>query len=108
MFDWNRPLDQKRLEALIEEIAQWVHHRQLHVPAIMLLEIHKPISFFVGQGLVFSATLLAPLFGAQKVQEFSRLLENRENIERLIQRIETLASAPNAVASEGEKHASCQ
>ncbi|CCW36502.1 hypothetical protein CWRG_01360 [Chthonomonas calidirosea] len=108
MFDWNRPLPQERLEALIEEIAQWVHRRQLHVPAIMLLEMHKPISFFVGQGIVFSATLLAPLFGVQKVQELSWLLENRDNVEQLIQRIEALAAASNAEAPEGEKHASCQ
>ena len=89
-FDWDAPLPDAERDELIDALAQKVDKRGLHTPAILFLEMHKPIAFLTGQSLVLGSGFLAPLFGPQNVQKYSKLLEDRANIERLVQRIEEL------------------
>ena len=89
-FDWDAPLPDAERDALIEALAQKVHGRGLHTPAILFLEMHRPVAFLAGQSLVLGSGFLAPLFGPQNVQKYSKLIESRANIERLVQRIEEL------------------
>lgn len=107
-FSWDKPLERERRDAIIEQIAQWVHKRQLHVPAIFLLEMHKPVTFLASQGLLLSSGFLAPLFGPHRLQEVVQLLEDRENIERLLARLEALARGPSSQSEHEEPHATCQ
>ncbi|HZP85165.1 MAG TPA: hypothetical protein VFB21_26315 [Chthonomonadaceae bacterium] len=90
-FDWDAPLPDSARDAMIESLAQKVARRNLHLPAILFLEMHRPLTFFASQGLLLSSGFLAPLFGPQNVQRYAKLLESRENVERLLQRIEELA-----------------
>ncbi len=64
----------------------------MEVPAVLFLEMHKPLSFIASQSLVVASPFLAPVVGLENVQVATKLLQNRENVERLIQRIEDLAS----------------
>ena len=89
--DWDADLSDEDRDALIEKMAQKVAQFGMFTPTILFLEMNKPISFLTGQATVLASGLLAPFFGFQNVQQFSRLCENRQNVERLIQRVEELS-----------------
>lgn len=91
--DFGEPLTDQERDELIEKIAQNIHKRGLETPAILFLEMHKPLSFFVSQTLIVTSPLIAPIVGLGSVSAASRLLENRDNVERLIQRIEELVTS---------------
>src|SRR5438093_760959 len=93
MSDWLDPLTSEEVEQLTGRIAEEVARRRMEVPAILFLEMHKPLTFLTSQGLVVGAPLIAPFVGLENVQIASRLLQDRRNVEQLIQRIEELASA---------------
>ena len=89
-FDWDAELTEAQRDALIDHLARQVGARKLQTPAILFLEMHKPLAFLTGQGLLLSSGFLAPLFGPKNVQQYARLLESRDNIELLIRKIEAL------------------
>ena len=91
-MDWDAELPEEKREALIEDLAQKVRKRGLATPAILFLEIHKPLTYLASQSLLIGSGFLAPLFGPQNVQQYVKLFESRENVERLIQRIEELSN----------------
>jgi len=59
-------------------------------PAVLFLELNKPLSFVASQSLIVLTPFLAPFLGLENVHRYSRLLEKRENVELLIERIEQL------------------
>jgi hypothetical protein len=89
-FDWDAELPEAERDAMIEKFAQMVDARGLHFPAVLFLEMHKPLTFFASQSLLLGSGFLAPVFGPQKVQQFAKLLESRDNVELLIRRIEEM------------------
>ena len=89
-FDWDAELSGEQRDGLIEKFAQRVVRYQLATPALLFLEMHRPVAFLVGQSLLLGSGFLAPLFGPQNVQQMAKLLEKRENIARLLERIEAL------------------
>lgn len=91
MNDWYEELGAEERDRVIDTIAQAVAKRGMETPAILFLEMHKPVSFFASQGLVITSPFVAPLIGIDNVRLASRLFEKRENVELLIQRIEELA-----------------
>lgn len=93
MFDWGAELPEEEREQVIEKIARGVVRRGMETPAILLLEMHKPVTFFASQGLVAISYFIAPIVGFENLRVASKLLERRENVERLIGRIEELAEA---------------
>lgn len=92
MFDWDAELTPERRDELIEQFAQEVTRRKLQVPAVLFLEMHKPLAYVASQSLVLGSGFLVPVLGPRRVQEIARLIENRSNVERLIRRIEELAA----------------
>ena len=91
MRDWDTPLTVEERDQLIEKISSAVIARRMETPTILFLEMHKPLSFIASQGLVVSSPFVAPLVGLDNVQLAVKLLEDRENVERLIDRIEEKA-----------------
>lgn len=83
-------------EALIQRWARWIVGRNLVTPAVALLELLKPLSF-LGSQLLW---ILEPLWG-QNGAAYARLLEDRANIERLLQAIES--QVPGAPAQGREE-----
>ena len=79
-------------EAWIERLAQGVARRGLETPAMLFLEMHKPLCFFASQGLLFAMPLLGGFLGPREVERLARLLDSQENVDRLIGRIEELSS----------------
>ncbi|MDX2064511.1 MAG: hypothetical protein SFX74_02090 [Fimbriimonadaceae bacterium] len=69
----------------------------------MALEMHKPLAGIAGAGSVVFAPFLVPFFGFDSVNDYTRVLARRENIERLMEilearRTEDPTSAPEAKA----------
>lgn len=73
---------------LFEKIAKKVVEREMTVPAIMLLEMVKPLSFLGSQALVFLNPIVSLVVSSGDYYRFVRLLEERENIEKLAVAIE--------------------
>lgn len=89
---WNEPLSADEREELIERAATMVVKRGLSVPAIVALEMHRPIAFTLSQGIIALTPLFAPLIGLHRMQTLSRLLSEPGGIEALIRRIEDLTT----------------
>jgi len=79
------PGQQERLIAsLVRRLAQW----RLVGLAIVLLEANKPFSFLFSQALLFGQPFLSLFTDGETIGAYARLLEDRRNVERLIQRLE--------------------
>lgn len=83
-------LTDEQRDTILERIAQAVVQRGMAAPAVLFLELNKPLSFVASQSLIVLTPFLAPFVGIDNVHRYSRLLEKRENVERLIERIEQL------------------
>jgi len=103
VFDWDAELTDEERDKLVEDLAQKIHRRGLHVPAILFLEMHKPLTYLGSQALILGSGFLAPLFGAKNLQKFSKLFETRANVERLVRRIEELQLLEKEAASHGTR-----
>lgn len=77
-------------EETIEKVATKISQLGLEAPSVLMLEAHKPLSFFANQGLVFLTPILYPFFGG-KIERAAKFFEERKNIEALIKRIEQKA-----------------
>jgi hypothetical protein len=77
-------------EALIDAVATRVIRMGLGVPAIFFLESSKPLSFLGSQLLVFLEPFVKTFFDIKSYDRFYTLMEDRENVEKLILRVEEL------------------
>lgn len=75
---------------MIRKLAERVLKYGLSVPAILFLEMGKPLSYVGSQTMVFFAPIATSLFPGDGYNRLTRLFENRDNIERLMQEIERL------------------
>ncbi|MFM7322846.1 MAG: hypothetical protein ACKO5K_15200 [Armatimonadota bacterium] len=75
------------------DVVDWVNRRGLTVPAILALEMHRPVGSIVGNGIVAATPLLAPLLGAGRLESIANLVSAPGGIEELIRRIEDAAAA---------------
>ena len=83
-------------DRILERVAREVTRRHLEVPATLALEMHRPLTFLGSQAVIVFTPLLAPAFGLGNMQVLSKLLEDRENLDRLLDRIEDLAAERRA------------
>lgn len=75
---------------LIDDIARMIVNRGLETPAIILLEVTRPISFIASQ---LAVVALGPLFWLFELEgpKYTAVFMKRGNVGRIINRIETLA-----------------
>jgi len=73
---------------LLDRIARVVVRWGMSVPAIFLLESAKPLSFIGGQFLHFLSPIVHSVASVRDLDRLAVLLERRETVEDLIQRIE--------------------
>jgi hypothetical protein len=82
------PADSKRnWTEEIDKVAKKIVDLGMEMPAVLFLEAHKPVTFFINQFFIFLAPIVAPLFGG-RTEEVAKFFEDRDNIEKLIKRIE--------------------
>ena len=84
----DKPVD---WEETIEKVATKISQLGMETPAVLMLEAHKPLTFFVNQGLIFLSPILFPFFGSHTTRA-AKFFEDRQNVEKLIQRIEQKAT----------------
>lgn len=82
-------LSVRRREELIEGLVRQVNEWGMVAPAILFLEAHKPLSFLASQFLLLSQPTLEPFLGGV-AREYALLLEDRENVETILSRLEGL------------------
>ncbi len=91
MLDY-QSLSEEEIRGAIEDIARWVVKMRLETPAIMLLELNRPVSFAASQALIAATPFLGPVFGLDAINKYGGILNNRDYIDQLIDRIDELAS----------------
>lgn len=85
---WNEELSEEQTQALITKISHEIVRRKMETPAILALEMHKPLSNLVAHAAVGAFAFIAPILGVELFNDLTRLLSKRDNVERLIQAIE--------------------
>ena len=83
-------IPREKREELIKKVAGTIVSFGMGVPAIFLLEMHKPLSFIGSQVLIFLEPLVRMVFQGDDYHAFAVIMERRENVEKLIQEIERL------------------
>ena len=85
---WDEELTEDETETLLRKAAQEISKRKMNTPAILALEMHKPLAYVGGNAAVAMAPFMVPFLGFDAVNNYSRLLSKRENLERLIVMLE--------------------
>jgi hypothetical protein len=88
-------LDDARRDELVEEWAAWIHNKGLSTPAVFLLEAHKPLGGIGAHATIAFRPFVAGLTSLDAT-ELAAFMRERENIERLIIRLETLVGEEQA------------
>lgn len=87
-------------QVLADRIAGVVARRGLAVPAVMLLEMSRPLNYVAAQALHGLTPILGSLVGDARVRGFAELLEQRGAVDYLCERLESPRSdAPDQPAS---------
>jgi hypothetical protein len=95
---WDSILDQDTkpvdVDELVEKIAKKVVEIGMEAPAILALETARPLSFIGSQ---MGRAMIVPWFGVfgwgvmTKADNYMEVFEDRENVKKLVRRIEELA-----------------
>jgi hypothetical protein len=101
----------ERDQEMITKVAERVVNLRMSVPAIFFLESSKPLAFLGGQLLIFLEPFVQTLFNFVEYQRFAFLMEDRDNWERLLRKIEDLENeyserekAAKRDKKDGKKH----
>jgi hypothetical protein len=81
-------LTEQETEALLAKLEAAVRKRRMETPAVLFLEMNKPLARIAGNAAIVFLPFLAPFVGTENVHNYSRLLMDRENVEKLICRLE--------------------
>lgn len=96
---WAEELTGDETAALIERAAEQIEKRGLNTAAILMLEMHKPLAYVGAQTAITFSPFIVPFLGFDGVNDYTRLFSKRENIERLLDRLDQ--GAPIQGATEG-------
>ncbi|MBI1926709.1 hypothetical protein HYR99_21010 [Candidatus Poribacteria bacterium] len=77
-------------QTLLERVARQVVKRRLTVPAILFLEVCKPLNFLGSQALIAFNPFVGSIFNTADYQKFALVIEKDANVELLIRLIEDL------------------
>lgn len=85
---WTDDLTEQETDDLLAKLEAEIRKRRLEAPAILFLEMNKPIARIAANAMIVFTPFLAPIVGMDNVHNYSRLLMDRDNVERLIVRLE--------------------
>jgi hypothetical protein len=90
MFDYwkDEDLTEEEENRLINKVCDEISKRNMQAPAILFFEMHKPLASIGGHASLVFSPFLVPFLGYENVNNYSRLFAKRENIEKLLQRLE--------------------
>jgi hypothetical protein len=93
------PEQQEILDKIAKKVVLW----KMTTPAILFLESVKPLNYIGSQMLVFFEPFVQTLFSWKEYDEFRKMMEERESVERLLQTIEKFDSEAQAREKEEKK-----
>lgn len=82
--------------ALLDRLAARLVELRLETPAILTLESARPLSFVAGQAMIFLEPIVLSLFRLPEYRRFAALVERRECLGALVDRIEARAAERGA------------
>lgn len=82
------PVNPSSKGELIERVAIRLRDLGLSAPAILFLQVHAPLSFLGSQFILASQPFLGWLTGDRLLRDLAVFLEDPENVESLITRLE--------------------
>ena len=85
---------------LIERISKRVVDARMEAPAVLWLEMNRPLAFIASQALLVGMPFLGLIVKLDDVAVFSDLLKEPDGVESLIKRIEDM-SAERSEQSNG-------
>lgn len=89
MFDlWKEELTEEETNRLLDKAADLIKKRKLELPALLFFESHKPLAFVGASTAVTMAPFMIPFLGFDGVNDYSRLFSKRENIDKLLDRLD--------------------
>ena len=88
--------DQVQSEQLIEQLTEQISRWRLTMPAILLLQVTRPLSLIASQGLLLCQPFLSFVYDAPRVADYAEMLADRANIDRLVARLEAEEEARGA------------
>ncbi len=86
-------LDPQRREQLVQELVRRATALHMVAPAILFLEMHKPLAFTGAQMLWIAQPLLSPWLTGTAVRDLALLLEDPASVEQLIKHLEAARPA---------------
>ena len=81
---------------IISEIANFIIKKKMETPAILFLELNKPLALFYGSMVHVSTPFLGAIFDADKMNKLGVIMSDRKNVELLICKLEELAKEKEA------------
>lgn len=85
---WAQPLSPDRKEEIINRVVNVIKRHRMEMPAILFLEMHKPLANVAAHLGLGISPFLMPFFGFETIDEYTQFISDRENIEALIRRLE--------------------
>jgi hypothetical protein len=74
------------MQRLAAKVVEW----KMTVPAILFLESVKPLNYIGAQAMVFFEPIVQTIFNLKDYDTFRLMMEKRENVEKLLLKIEEL------------------
>jgi len=93
------PEQQEILDKIARKVVLW----KMATPAILFLESVKPLNYIGSQMMVFFEPFVQTIFSWKDYDEFRKMMEERESVERLLQTIEKFDSETQAREKEEKK-----
>ncbi len=85
--------DARRAE-LIERVSAQLCAWNLREPAIVFLAMHAPLAFLGSQVLLAAQPFLGVVTGEKFAHDFALLIQDPQNVEQLVTRLEQAANLP--------------
>lgn len=82
------PTDEQR--AIIDRVCRAIVRRRLTTPAILYLEMSRPLGFLTAQAIHFFSPIIGALTDAQGHRHFAAFLEQRGAVDYLLERLEEI------------------
>ena len=83
-------LDATRRQEIIDRTARRIAGLGMTAPAVLFLEMNKPLAFLGAQLLFAAQPFLSVTFGEADLRDFAEIIEDRAGVEQLIARLESI------------------
>lgn len=88
-------MDAPRRQQLIDRVASRIAQMGFIAPAILFLEMNKPLAFLGAQALLVAQPLLDMGISRADMNDLANILEDRTGIDELIDRLEYYRNHPS-------------